>query len=155
MRCDAASLLTLFTLAAVIDESLYEHVEQCLIDRNILKHVVALAWVAGVQADFCDVRLHSRSLGVWEKFKNTSASVKALQSVCVCCVCAVRCRSYHCLKNRGRELCRWGCRWRWWSRLGTLDYRWWSSRSRSVPPRNSASTRSFWHHTHFQLLWQQ
>lgn len=99
MRCDAASLLTLLTLAAIIDESLNEHVEQCLIDRNVLEHVVAFAGVAGVQANVCDVRLHSRSLGVWKKFKNTSASVRALQSVCVRLVCAVRCRSYHCSKN--------------------------------------------------------
>lgn len=58
MSREASSVLTVFTLAAVTDKSLYEHVPQCLIDKVRLDHLFTLARVAGVHAYICNVRLH-------------------------------------------------------------------------------------------------
>lgn len=64
MRCDAASPLTVLTLAVVTDKSLYEHIPQCLINRLSFDCVLTPARVAGVQVYILNVRLNSYGSGV-------------------------------------------------------------------------------------------
>lgn len=64
MTCDTASALTICTLGAVADKSLYEHVPERLIDRITFNHLFTIAGVASIHAYICNVRLRDNSYGV-------------------------------------------------------------------------------------------